>query len=116
MARSLSGRRDGTGSLQSPALEALSEALLFDRVRTVGRADLDAGLVAREDLAGVAEARRVEGVLHLVHARQVGLREDERHVVGLLEPDAVLARDRAAHLGTDLEDLGPHRHHPRLLA
>src|SRR6266849_10499554 len=97
------------GRLPGPALEALSEALLFDRMRTVGRANLDAGLVAGEDLAGIAEAGRIERVFHQPHAREIGLREDERHVVRLLEPDAVLARDGAAHLGADLQDLRARR-------
>src|SRR4029453_8706351 len=39
-----------------------------------------------------------------------------RHEVSLLEADAVLARDRAAHLGTHLHDLSTRRHHTRLLA
>src|SRR4029450_13187604 len=34
--RSLSGRAEGTGELQRPALEALSEALFFDRMRAGG--------------------------------------------------------------------------------
>ncbi len=50
------------------------------------------------------------------HAVEIGLGEDQRHVVRLLEPDPVLARDGAAHLGADLEDLPARRHHPRLRA
>src|SRR5262249_14044033 len=52
----------------------------------------------------------------LVHEREVGLAEDERHVVHLLEPDAVLAGDGAADLGADLEDLAARLDHARFLA
>src|SRR5688572_31118872 len=56
----------------------------------------------------------IEGGLEPLHEREIGGREDERHEVGLLEPDAVLAGDRAADLGADLHDLGARLHHPRL--
>src|SRR6266851_1442696 len=77
-------------------LEALGQALGFDRMRTVGDARLTTGLARGEDLAGIAQAARVPGVPYAAHGVQVRLGEDERHVVDLLEPDAVLARDRAA--------------------
>ena len=70
----------------------------------------------REDLAGIAEAGRIEGALQLSHQRQIRCREDERHEVGFLEPDAVLAGDRAADLRADLHDLGAGLHHTLLLA
>src|SRR5439155_22503059 len=99
----------------TPALEALGEALGLDRVRRVGDgADLDTRLLRGEDLPGVAETRGVEGVLEPLHHRQVGGREDEGHEVGLLEADAVLARDRAADLGADLHDLGAGLYDARL--
>src|SRR6266536_59594 len=97
-------------------LEALREALLFDRMLAVGGADFHARLAGREDLPRVAEPARIERLLHAVHAGEIGLGEDERHVVDLLEPDAVLAGDGAAHLGADLQDLAARGDHPRLLA
>ena len=51
-----------------------------------------------------------------VHQRQIGDREDERHEIGLLEADAVLAGDRTADVRADLHDLGAGRHHARLFA
>src|SRR5262249_26087927 len=60
-----------------PALEALSEALLFDGVRPIRGPGLGAGPVAGEHLARVAAPGGVEDVLHLVHARQVGLGEHQ---------------------------------------
>src|SRR5512134_3512399 len=85
--------------------EALGQALLFDRVRPVRLGTrLAARLVRREHLARVAETERVEGTLEALHQREVRRREDERHEVGLLETDAVLARDRASDLRTDLHD------------
>ena len=98
------------------ALEALGQALLFDGVGPVSHGPgLAARLAGREDLAGIAQSRRVEGELEPLHEREVGRREDERHEVGLLEADAVLAGDRAADLRADLHDLGPRRHHTRFL-
>src|SRR5690242_18582682 len=85
-------------------------------MRTVGDAALAAGLARGEDLAGIAEAAGVEGLAELAHEGEVGLAEDERHVIHLLEADAVLARDGAAHLGADLEDLAARLDHARLLA
>src|SRR5262245_65400184 len=109
---------EGGGHLSrpSPPLESLGEALLFERMRAVGDTALAAGLARGEDLAGVAEATRVESLAELVHEREVGLAEDERHVVHLLEPDPVLARDGTADLGAHLEDLAARLDHARFLA
>src|SRR5215813_8729170 len=74
-------------------------------MRAVGDAALAAGLARGEDLAGIAEAARIEGLAELAHEGEIRLGEDERHVVHLLETDAVLARDGAAHFRADLEDL-----------
>src|SRR5207244_8218602 len=82
-------------------------------MRTIGDARLATGLARGEDLAGIAQAARVPGFPHAAHGVQVRLGEDERHVVHLLEPDAVLARDRAADIGADLEDLAARRDHAR---
>src|SRR5204863_5773290 len=58
-----------------------------------------------EDLAWIRQAQRIEGVLHPAHDGHVDGRVLERHVAVLLHADAVLARDRAAHLDAHLEDL-----------
>src|SRR5256712_12479808 len=101
MARSLAS----SGRLRR-ALEALREAVSLDGVRAVRHGPrLDAGLARGEHLAGIAEATGVERVLEALHEREVGGREDERHEVGLLQADAVLARDRAADLRAYLHDL-----------
>src|SRR5207244_10499642 len=102
---------------QPPALEALGEALFFDRMRPVGDGpDLAAGLLGRKNLPGIAEPGRIERALQAMHEREIGRREDERHEVGFFEADPVLARDRPAYLGADLHDLRAGRHHARLVA
>src|SRR5262249_1976204 len=116
-ARSLSSTETSTGPLPRPALEALGETLLFDRMRSVGdRPRLAARLPGWEDLAGIAAARRIEGVLGPAHELEIRRREDERHEIGLLEADAVLARDRSADLGAELHDGGARFDHARFLA
>src|SRR3990172_1833021 len=97
-------------------LEALGEALLFDGMWAVGGPTIAAGLARREDLAGVAEVARVEGIAQAPHVVEIALGEDEGHVVHLLEADAMLARDGAAHVRADLQDLAARRHHARLFA
>src|SRR5262245_38537437 len=88
-ARSLSSSASGNAA-SPPALEALGEALFFDRVRPVGDGPrLAAGLLGRKDLPGVAESRRVERVLEMLHERKIRSRKDKWHEVGLLEADAV---------------------------
>src|SRR2546428_2133758 len=112
MARSLSS----SGTMR-PALEALRQALSLDGVGTVRHGPrLDARLSRGEHLAGIAETTGIERVLEALHQREVGGREDERHEVGLLEPDAVLARDRAADLRAHLHDLRSGVDDTRLLA
>src|ERR1700687_725559 len=76
-------------SLSNILLEALGETLLFDGMRAIGGPALAAGLARREDLAGVAEVARVEGIAQASHEVEIRLGEDERHVVDLLEADAV---------------------------
>src|SRR6266568_4175686 len=90
-------------SLSNIPLEALGEALLFDGMRPVCRSTLAAGLARREDLAGVAEIARVESLAQAPHESQIGLGEDQGHVVHFLQADAVLARDGAAHVRADFE-------------
>src|SRR6266850_2317631 len=111
MARSLSS----SGTMR-PALEALRQALTLDGVGAVRHGPrLDARLAGGEHLAGIAEATGIERGLEALHQREVGRREDERHEVGLLEADAVLARDRAADLRAHLHDLGAGGDDTRLL-
>src|SRR5687767_1834863 len=103
--------------LRRPALETLREALRFDGVRPIcDRARLAAGLLGRKHLSGIAEARRVERGLELLHERQVGDREDERHEVRFLQADPVLTGDGAADIRAYLHDLRTRLHHARLLA
>src|SRR5713101_7773815 len=83
-------------SLSNIPLEALGEALLFDGMRPVRGPTLAAGLSRREDLAGVAEIARVESLAQAPHKSEIGLGEDQGHVVYFLQADAVLARDGAA--------------------
>src|SRR5215470_9608669 len=112
--RSSSWREAGTA--MSRPLEALGQALGFDGMRTIGDARLAAGLARGEDLARIAEPVRVPRLAHAAHGVQVRLGEDERHVVHLLEPDAVLARDGAADVRADLEDLSARLDHALDLA
>src|SRR5215813_2017394 len=100
-----------TGTAMSRPLEALGQALGFDGMRTVSDARLAAGLARGEDLAGIAEPARIPRLPHAAHGMQIRLGEDERHVVHLLEPDAVLARDGAADVRADLEDLAARLDH-----
>ena len=95
--------------LADDGLLHLVESLL-QRVLPVGARHLAAQSRRWKYLPRIAEAGGVERLLHPVHARQISLGEDEGHVVRLLEPDAVLARDGAAHLRAHLQDLGPRRH------
>src|SRR5262249_10325071 len=85
-------------------------------MRAVRDTALAAGLARGEDLAGVAEAARVERLTELVHARERALADEDRQVARLLEPDAVPARDGAADLGADLEDPAARLDHARFLA
>src|SRR5882724_1940707 len=112
MARSLSS----SGTMR-PALEALRQALSLDGVGTVRHGPrLDARLSRGKHLARIAEAAGIERVLEALHQREVRRREDQRHEVGLLEADAVLARDRAADLRAHLHDLRAGGDDTRLLA
>src|SRR5688500_16090017 len=67
--------------------------------------DLTAALVCRERLARVEAFAGPEGPLELRHRRHVRLGEDQRHVVALLDTDAVLPGDRSARLNANAQDL-----------
>src|SRR5919108_5361463 len=69
----------------------------------------------REDLAGVAEVLGVEDRPHSLHRGQVRLSEDQRHVVPLLDTDAVLAAETPPHGCADAEDLFTGLQHPLTL-
>src|SRR5215467_54014 len=115
-ARSLSSSASGTG-VRCPALEALGEALFFDRVRPVRDGpDFDAGLLGGEHLAWIAEPGSIECVLEALHERKIRDRENERHEIGFLQADAVLAGDRPTDVRADLHDLGAGLDDPRFLA
>ena len=63
--------------------------------------------VERKHLGGVKEPLRVEhGLDPHLHAK-VGRRELHAHQVALLDADAVLSREAAADVDTQLQDLGP---------
>src|SRR5262245_3170042 len=114
-ARSLSSSASDTESCDAPALEALGEALFFDRVRPVRDGpDFDAGLLGGEHLARIAEPRRIECTLEALHESKISHGENEWHEVGFLQADAVLAGDRPTDIGADLHDLGARLDHPRL--
>src|SRR5712692_10648912 len=101
-------------SLSNIPLEALGEALLFDGMRPVRGPTLAAGLARREDLAGVAEIARVESLAQAPHKSEIGLGEDQGHVVYFLQADAVLARDGAADVRADFEYFAAGFHDPRI--
>jgi len=44
-------------------------------------ADFDAGLLRREDLAGIAEAERIERALQALHQREIGDRESQAYLL-----------------------------------
>ena len=58
-----------------------------------------------EDLAGVERLTRPEGGLELRHSVHVLLREHERHVLLLLQTDAVFSRQDAARVEAYLQYL-----------
>eukprot|EP01136_Pigoraptor_vietnamica_P010494 Opistho-1_new@48175 len=67
---------------------------------------LGAALQGRDDLAGVQQARGIEGGLERQHLRALGGRELHAHAVELLDAHAVFAGDRAAELHRGLQNLG----------
>ena len=62
--------------------------------------------------SGIGHAVGVEGLPQPGLGVEVVRREDQRHVVALLQPDAVLARQHATRVYARGDDLLPRRHHP----
>src|SRR5579884_3799453 len=77
---------------------------------------LQAAAGGGEQLVGIAQATRVDGVFDSLHLRHVGLAEDQRHEVFLFEADAVFATQRAAGGGAQAHDLGASIDHTLLCA
>src|SRR5918911_2839126 len=67
---------------------------------------LGAAVQRRKDLAGIEELLRVEGAFDAFLLRQIDLVEHGRHEVALLDADTVLAREHAADLDAEPEDVG----------
>src|SRR5690349_5432097 len=63
----------------------------------VHAAPLGAALERGHGLARVQDAGRIEGALHRVEGLDLGRAELHAHLAKLLDPDAVLAGDGAAH-------------------
>src|SRR5262245_3435035 len=67
------------------------------------RRQLAATAPGREDLAGVEQLARVEALLQASHRRQIFGREEQCHIVALLDADTVLAADHSALLDRGLQ-------------
>src|SRR5215212_4343478 len=116
-----SAAAQATTSPASFALAGENTATAASRseARQVGKPDLPAvdvhapefgaAVELREHLAGVEQPARVEGALDPLLLGEVGLVEHLAHQVALLDPDAVLARQHAADLDAELEDVGAER-------
>ena len=59
------------------------------------------------NLAGIAESSWIKCGTHAQHRVHIICAEDERKIVALIKPDAVLARDRAARAHARLHQLAP---------
>src|SRR4051812_12893684 len=69
----------------------------------VHAAPLRAPLERRHSLAGVEDAVRIEGALHVVEGGDLGRAELNAHLPQLLDAHAMLAGDRAADFDAQLE-------------
>src|SRR5215472_2090772 len=102
MSRLATCRRDGRTLRSRPGtfgMIALEDLRTGSRggVRAATRArDFAAQPGGREDLARVAQARRVEGAPHQLHLVKIIYAEHLRHIPGFIDSDAVLAGDRPA--------------------
>src|SRR5690349_9757991 len=70
----------------------------------VHAAPFGAALERRHRLAGIEDAVGIERRLHSVERGELRSAELHAHLLELLDADAVLAGDRAAHLDAELED------------
>ena len=67
-------------------------------------AEFDAAPGRRENLPRITEILWVEHRLDVLHGSQILLREDQRHIVALLDTDAMLTTETPTHFGADAED------------
>src|SRR5262249_34896939 len=74
--------------------------------------EFGAAMQGRKDLAGIEQAFLVERTLESLLLLEIHLGEHGRHQITLLDPDAVLAGQHAAHLDAQFEDLRPERFGP----
>src|SRR5204862_2418164 len=77
----------------------------LERVAAVGPGNLAAEPRRRHHLAGVRALVGIEGAAELLERSQVVLAEHLRHVALLVDPDAVLAGDRASRLDAGQDNL-----------
>ena len=70
---------------------------------------LGAAAQRRKDLAGIEAHVGIERVLHAMLDLEIRCVELIRHEIALLEPDAVLARQHAADVDAELQDLEAER-------
>src|SRR5215204_1245848 len=89
---------------RSPASKPLRQAGRLERVLPVLARYLAAETRRRHHLAGVREAGGIERAAQPLERVEVGLAEHLRHVLLLVDADAVLAGDRAARLQARVED------------
>ena len=68
-------------------------------------AEFGAAMQGREHLAGIEQALRVERAFDPLLLVQVDLGEHRRHQVALLDADPVLARQNAADLDAEPQDV-----------
>src|SRR5262249_10946643 len=71
----------------------------------VHAAELGTAVELREDLAGIEQALRIEGAFQSLLLVQVDLVEHRRHEIALLDADAMLAGEHAAHLDAIAQDV-----------
>src|SRR5262249_4633920 len=64
-----------------------------------------AGRMRGKELAGIHDPRGIEVAAEPGHEGQIGVAELERHAPGLVEPDAVLPGDAAAHREAGAQEL-----------
>src|SRR5215216_1111344 len=89
---------------RSRASKPLREARRLERMLPVDARHLAAQPRRRHHLARVGQALRIERAAQALERVEVGLAEHLRHVLLLVDADAVLPRDRATGLEARVED------------